>query len=174
MPDQIKPASDHSSAFAPPDAFGSDYYKLLLEQYKMYVDTSTKVSERRATAQTFFLSANSLLATAYGLAAGRGAASGAAGAGSTSWQGLVPIVGLMLALSWYALIRAYGTLNNGKFQVIGEIEKRLPVAMFDLEWTLLQRGRGWAHMPLTYIERFIPLIFALFFLLLTLKAQSLI
>jgi hypothetical protein len=63
------PPFDPSSWFAPDGRFGADQAKLLMEQYKIYVDTSTKVSERRATAQTFLLTANTLLVTVYGLAA---------------------------------------------------------------------------------------------------------
>lgn len=154
-------ASDPAGLFGPEERFGADYYKLLMEQYKLYVDSSTKLSERRATAQTFFLTANTLLATASGLAAGRYIAPAAAAAADGTWQWLVPLAGLLLALSWFVLIGAYRTLNSAKFKVIHELERQLPARLFEREWHFTQEKKG--GLTLTRVERVIPLIFALFF-----------
>jgi hypothetical protein len=161
---------DPAGLFGAAEPFGADYYKLLMEQYKLYVDSSTKVSERRATAQTFFLTANTLLASVYGLAAGRGVAPAAAQAGA-AWQWLVPLAGLLLALSWFVLIGGYAALNGSKFKVIHELEQRLPARLFDREWHVLREKKG--RLTLTQVERVIPLIFALFFAALMVGAYPL-
>ena len=149
---------DWDSGFAPEDRFGSEYSKLLLEQYKLYVDSSSKVSDRRGTTQTFFLSANTLLATVYGLAVGGGSASASTG----SW--LIPLAGVMLSLSWILLIQSYSSLNSAKFRVIEQVEKRLPAQLFTLEWQVIKHSAsGRRYVPLNRIERLIPLTFALFF-----------
>jgi hypothetical protein len=165
--------SDRPSLFNPEAPYGADYYKLLLEQYKLYVDSSTKVSERRATAQTFFLTANTLLATAYGLAAGKGSAP-AIQQVDAAWQWLVPLAGLLLALGWFVLIGAYGALNSAKFKVIHELEQRLPASMFDREWQIVQAKEKRRRYTLTQVERLIPLIFAAFFAALMLRALAVI
>lgn len=159
MPDNRFASSTTDGSFASKELFGDDYSKLLLEQYKLYVDTSTKVSERRAATQTFFLSANTLLATVYGLTAGKESTLAPFG----SWQWAIPLAGLVLALSWFFLIRSYSSLNRAKFQVISEIEKRLPAQLFTLEWDFLEHGASRRHFALTRVERLIPLTFALFF-----------
>jgi len=165
-------APDSGDLFGPEEPFAADYYKLLLEQYKLYVDSSTKVSERRAAVQTFFLTANTLLATVYGLAAGKGSAP-AIQQVDTAWQWLVPLAGLLLALSWFVLIGAYSALNSAKFKVICQLEQRLPVRMFDREWQIvLAKERG--RYTLTQVERVIPLIFASFFAALMLRALAVI
>jgi hypothetical protein len=169
MGESGSPGAEHW--FASKEEFGGEYYKLLLEQYRLYVDSSTKVSERRAAAQTFFLTANTLISTVYGLAVRD---DGGAGTVPDAGQWLLPTVGLMLALIWFMLIRAYGSLNSGKFKVISELEKRLPMRMFDLEWHLLQRGREAKHLRLTAIERFIPLIFAAFFAAMLVRASGIL
>jgi hypothetical protein len=53
-------------------------------------------------------------------------------------------------------------LNEGKFKVIGALEERLPTRAFSTaEWTALDQGRDWrVYLPLTHVERWIPLIFA--------------
>jgi hypothetical protein len=165
-------APDSAGLFGPDEPFGTDYHKLLLEQYRLYVDTSTKVSERRAAVQTFFLTANTLLATVYGVAAGKGSAP-AIPQVDTAWQWLVPLAGLLLALSWFVLIGAYSALNSAKFKVIHELERRLPARMFDREWQIVQAKEKGRH-TLTQVERLIPLIFAFFFAALMLRALAVI
>lgn len=156
---------DWDSGFAPEDRFGSEYSKLLLEQYKLYVDSSSKVSDRRGATQTFFLSANTLLATVYGLAVGKESAIGSLG----SW--LIPLAGVLLALSWLLLIQSYSSLNSAKFRVIEKLEQRLPVQLFTLEWQVIKNSAsGRRYVPLNRIERLIPLTFALFFAGLIIRA----
>lgn len=169
MPETDAPNSDPPALLNAEERFGADYYKLLMEQYKLYVDSSTKVSERRATAQTFFLTANTLLATAYGLVASKGTPA-AVPRPDMAWPWLVPLAGLMLALSWFVLIGAYGALNSGKFKVIHELEQHLPAAMFDREWQILLQKKG--RYTLTQVERIIPLIFAFFFAALIVRALT--
>lgn len=77
---------------------------------------------------------------------------------------LVPLVGLLVAIAWFMLIRAYRALNTGKFKVIHELEARLPARLFDLEWEFLRRGEGWQYTPLTHMEQYIPIAFGIFYL----------
>jgi len=148
--------------------YGSDRAKMLFEQYKLYVDTTTKVSELRGAANTFLLSANTALVTVYGLAAGKEIQLSAAPA---EWRWLIPLAGLLVCLTWFGLIRAYGALNTGKFAVIHEMERHLPVRLFDLEWRHLKRGRTWLYTPLSHVERIIPGAFGLVYLVMLAKAM---
>lgn len=102
------------------------------EQYKMYVELADRTSQRRTIANTFFLTANAALVTV------------------TSWFKddfgihiyLLSAIGIAIALSWYFSIRSYGQLNSGKFKVIHEIEKQLPLNLFAYEWNLLAKGKS--------------------------------
>ena len=149
--------ADEEIWFNEKDDFSTDRDKMLLEQYKLYVESSSKVSDRRGAANTFLLTANTALVTAYGLAVGKDIALGPA---AGPWRWLIPVAGLMICITWYALIRAYRSLNTAKFTVIHELERRLPARLFDLEWHHLQRGKTLLYTPLSHVERFVPMVFA--------------
>ena len=143
---------DPQDGFNSDGDFSSDRAKMAFAQYRLYVATTTKVSEWRSGANTFLLSANTALVTVYGLVAG--------GSGAGAWRWLTPVAGLLVCVTWFALIRAYRALNTGKFAVIHEMEKTLPVRLFELEWRHLQSGQTWLYTPLSHVEQIIPLAFA--------------
>jgi hypothetical protein len=162
---------DPSDWFNPPERFGAEYAKLLLEQYKLYVDSANKVSDRRGTAHTLLLTVNTSLVTVYGLVIGKDTTLAST---HGPWMWLVPLAGLLVAITWFLLIRAYRALNSGKFQVIHELEARLPGRLFDLEWEFLQRGKGWKYTPLSHTEQYIPVAFGLFYVVLLTTAAHIL
>jgi len=141
--------------------FAGDRYKLLMEQYKLYVDSSSKVSDRRGAANTFLLTTNTALVTVYGVVAGRDAALSTE---EGPWRWLIPLAGIVLSLAWFALIRAYRELNTAKFAVIHELERDLPARLFDIEWVHLKQGKTWLYTPLSHVEQIVPMVFAAIYL----------
>ena len=156
LPRKIEPPE----SFSPTDAFGADYQKLLIEQYKVYVDTTNKVSDRRGSAHTLLLTVNTSLITVYGLVLAKDTPLAAA---HGPWTWLLPIVGLLVSFTWFLLIRSYRALKSAKFKVVGEIERRLPAQLFDLEWQYLERGETMRYTPLTHVEQYVPVAFGLFY-----------
>jgi hypothetical protein len=146
--------------FNPPERFGDEYLRFLLEQYKLYVETTNKISDRRGNAHTLLLTVNTSLVTVYGLVLGKDPIDKVQG----PWTWLVPIAGLIVAITWFLLIRYYRSLNSAKFEVIHQVETRLPIRLFDLEWQYLGRGRTWRHVPLTHVEQYIPVAFGSFYI----------
>ena len=67
----------------------------------------------------------------------------------------------VMAITWAVLLRSYRNLNTAKFQVIGELEKRLPAQMFyGAEWKALGEGKDYKkYIPLSLIETIVPTIF---------------
>ena len=64
-------------------------------------------------------------------------------------------------------MRSYKDLNTGKFKIIHEIENKLPLALFDAEWTALGRGKNSKlYLPFTHIEIWIPRIFVILYVVL--------
>jgi len=149
----------HPLLRVPPDKYGDHYAHHLLEQYKLYVESAHAVSERRTSANNYLLTVNAFLVTLYGLASPV--------TPGYAWRFAIPVAGLLVSASWFVLVRSYRSLNTGKFTVIHELEQYLPAALFDHEWTVIDRGRGKAYKPLTNVEQWIPAVFgALYFLLL--------
>src|ERR1700730_15375939 len=106
-PRDIKP----SDWFNPVESFAADYTKMLIEQYKLYVDTTNKVSDRRGSAHTLLLTVNTSLVTAYGLVLAKDTPVTAT---HGPWIWLGSVAGLLVSITWFLLIRAYRALNSAK------------------------------------------------------------
>src|SRR5947208_1921235 len=119
----------------PKDVYGGEYTSHLLEQYKLYVQMADKISERRQSANTFFLTINTALVAMLGIVWP-----------PTEqiirpvWYLIVSMAGLALCFSWYRLLRSYRDLNSSKFRVVHAIEQLLPIRPYDAEWTSVGRG----------------------------------
>jgi hypothetical protein len=140
----------------PEKDYGEQHHAHMLEQYKKYLDMSDKISDRRSTANTFFLTVNTGLISAFGIVNLTGQ--------KTSNFLLVTgsLAAILLSYSWYRLIRAYRDLSTAKFKVVHEIENHLPIRPFDAEWEAVGRGEDKRlYWPFTHIERFVPWIFIL-------------
>jgi hypothetical protein len=125
----------------------------VLEQYKLYVEMADRISARRQTANSFFLSINTAIIALIGYIN-----FGSETKASFYW--LVSLAGMILCFIWYRLVRSYKDLNSAKFKVIHEIEQKLPCAPYDLEWEKAGRGKDpKLYLPFTHIEIFVPWVF---------------
>ena len=85
--------------------------------------------------------------------------------------GAVGVLGTLLSISWYVVIRSNRQLNTGKFEALHELEEKLGYAFFRREWELLGEGRRPSrYWRLTIVETGQPCIFALLFLVVVLYA----
>lgn len=122
----------------------------LVDQYKLYVEMADRVSGRRLTANTYFLSVNTALLGFVAYLA----------KDSLSLLWVLGAAGMALCWLWYRIIRSYRDLNTTKFSIIHKIEKRLPLSLYAAEW--IAAGHGMdpkRYHPLTHIETGVPIIF---------------
>jgi len=146
--------------------YGGEYKNHLLEQYKLYVEMADKISERRQAANTFFISMCSALLAALGITWPTNAV-----IARTPWFVMVSIVGMVLCLAWYRLIKSYRDLNSAKFRVVGRIESFLPLRPYRAEWELVGEGKASSlYLPFTHIETRIPFFFLALFLVVAVVA----
>jgi hypothetical protein len=131
--------------------------------YKMAVEMADRVSARRGLANTFFLTINTTVL-------------GVLGTHAASWY--LAVAGIILCVSWWALLRSYRDLNAAKFKVILAMEKKLPAQPYGDEWNYLHPEpvqspspgaavRAWAtrYRELGVIERtIVPWVFVLVYL----------
>ena len=135
------------------DEYGPDYRSHLLEQYKIYVEMADRVSQRREQSNRFYIALLSGLAAILALVADSGPFVGAQAfiflvAGS---------VGALMCGVWLVNIRSYRQLNTGKFQVIHEMEQRLPFPSYEREWQILRPPAGSKnYLQLTRVEQIVP------------------
>lgn len=106
-----------------PEVPGTELPSGYLELYKLAVEMADRISARRGVANTYFLTINT------GLAALLGAA-------NLRWY--VAVAGIVLCVAWWALLKSYRELNAAKFKVIVELERRLPVQVYEAEWAILR------------------------------------
>jgi hypothetical protein len=153
----------------PAKEYGEHYQCHLLEQYKLYVQMADKISERRQSANSFFLTINTALIAFLGLVASPnvGGDAGVAANPPLPWVLVVSAAGVVLCYSWFRLVRSYKDLNSGKFKVVHAIESRLPSSPYDAEWEAVGRGEDpMLYLPFTHVEIWIPWVFAALYILL--------
>ena len=144
------------------ESYGESFKADLFEQYKLYVESAEKISERRVSANNYLLTVNAFLVTLYGLVA--------ASRFNSIWIILVPFAGILIAYTWHRIITSYRDLNTVKFKVIHELERQMPAAPYDYEWRKAEEGRGNSYHPLSHLESWIPIIFIVLYFLLALLA----
>lgn len=147
------PAAPRGLISTPPAQYGAAFQAHLLEQYKLYVEQASKISDRRTSANTFLLTVNASLVALYGLA------TSVVSHRAESWYFFLPLAGVVLCIAWWQLLRSYRDLNTVKFRVIHELEQHLPAALFAHEWDQAEHGRGWSYTPLSHVELAIPWTF---------------
>jgi hypothetical protein len=142
----------------PKDSYGESFQAHLLEQYKLYVESSQKVTDRRITTGNYLLTVNSFLLTVFGVASSQHLGG--------VWLAIVPVAGLLVSFTWYSLVVFYRNLGAGKYKVVHQLESFLPVAPFRCEWRSAHDETGRRHTGVTHLERVIPLAFAAIYVVL--------
>lgn len=137
----------------PVNELTADEQKSVVDIYKVLIDMADKVSQRRQNANNFYLSVNTAIT---------GAAAYLSATGNPSANiFIISLAGFVVCLIWKRNIDSYKDLNNGKFQVITEVETALPVAAFTKEWDVLERGKNTTrYRPFHTVELLVPFIFA--------------
>ena len=131
----------------------------VLDLYKLGAELADRVSARRATANSFFLTVQTTLIAVVGLLAPNLTK-------QSAWTGAIATAaGVLLSVTWWLSLRSYRELNSAKFDVLHAIETSLPVRLFKDEWDALQaRPSSWRkprYSELGKIERRVPWVFAL-------------
>ena len=148
--------------------YGKEYRNHILEQYKLYVEMADKISQRRLETNNFFVSVNTLLLAFFTQLSGWGREATV----------IISVIGVLISGAWYYLLKNYRQLNTGKYQVVHDIEKMLPISPYDEEWEKLGRGvNKKLFWPISYLEIVLPIVFLciyimIFVLLVILRVQS--
>ena len=144
--------------------YGDDYKSHFLEQYKIYLESIEKTSDRRQSTNNYFLTANTVLVSILALSFQTDFLK------NIFWFKLfVAIIGILFCIIFWFLIRAYKQLNTGKFNVLHKIEAKLPLSLYDYEWEVLGEGKDKnKYYPFSHIELLIPWVFGIVYCVLVL------
>jgi hypothetical protein len=135
----------------------------LVDQYKLYVTMADRISERRGQDNRFYITILSGLFIILSYIVS-----------NKLYLNLlnyiivlIAVFGIFLCIIWFYQIRSYKQLNSAKFQIIHEMELQLPFQAYLREWEVLGYGKDkQKYFPLTHVEKYIPLLMALPFILL--------
>src|SRR3990167_11410879 len=93
--------------------YGSKYRDHYLEQYKLYIDSIEKISDRRQNANNYFITINTALISLIGLSMQYRILE------EFAWiKAMVAFVGIIVCFIFWFLIRSYKQLNSGKVDVL--------------------------------------------------------
>ncbi len=130
------------------------YEAHVLEQYKLAVEMADRVSARRMLANSFFVAIHTAIVAGIAYLAKEHLF-------KVPWAAYAAFAGVMLlCLLWWQIITSYKNLNAAKYKIIGRIEERLPLSIYDSEWKLVGKGRNKElYNPMTHIEQWVPWAF---------------
>ena len=140
------------------ETYGGSFNTDLLEQYKLYVQSTENVSARRVASSRYLLTLNVALVGLYGFQFSN--------FGLDWWAILVPVLGIVVSILWHQIIKSHKDLNSVKFDIIHELEQHFPAALYLREWQLANEGRGKRYRSVTRIEQWLPFAFTLLHLVL--------
>ena len=131
----------------------NNYTEHLIDQYKIYIESAEKISDRRLETNKFFLTLNTAVIGLFGFIEAKNPGQ------ITFVLTLGSFVGVIISYYWFRIIESYKGLNTGKFKVVHMIEKRLPLSLYETEWEVLGQGKdNKKYRPFTHIEVKIPIL----------------
>jgi len=135
----------------------------LLEIYKLHVEMADRVSNRRLQTNRFYIALSSGLLALLSVIISKDIFIGYGKAILIS----AAVLGILLCVAWVINIHSYKQLNSGKFDAILDLEQKLSYAFYTKEWELLKKGQeAKTYFQLTDVEKFIPLLMMLPYILL--------
>ncbi|MCI5209028.1 MAG: hypothetical protein D3910_09570 [Candidatus Electrothrix sp. ATG2] len=142
------------------EKYGAEFNQHILEQYKLYVEMADRISARRMHANSFFVGINTALMAAFTVSFKSNTQQL-----ETVW--FIPLsAAIIFCFVWWRIITSYRQLNSGKFKVIHAIEQFLPIAPYDSEWIALGAGKNTKlYKPFTHVESWVPVCFAVLYIL---------
>ena len=132
-----------------------------LALFELYLATTEKVGDRRAQANAWMLSVNSAIVALYGYLQADKDKVALGATQKAVWLWAIPAAGAIVCFAWWALLASYRKLNRAKFEVLMQLEKELPVALFTREEEIYRAEK---RRPLSQIESAIPACFGLLYL----------
>lgn len=127
-----------------------DKAEIILAQWQTCVEMANSVSQRRDTTNNIFVTLNLAIMAAV----------------SITWDIkslFILAAGIVVCIIWILFIRNYKLLNTEKFNVINDIEKKLPVKPFNDERKKLKSNKKYKNS--TKLENTLPIMFIVLYVI---------
>ncbi len=133
-----------------------------IEQYRLFLESTDKVTDKRQNANAYFLTLNTGVCSLIGYFLTKDITNQIK---SLYW--ILPIAGILMSYFWYRLVKSYRQLNTAKFSILHLMEEKLPLSPSRAEWLALGEGKDKKiYTPLTDLESWIPKLFIAMYTLL--------
>lgn len=142
--------------------YGDNYSQHFFEQYRIYLEGIEQISNRRDSANKYLITLNSgfLISIAFLIEN-----IGSQCVLKIALSGIC-LLGIIISIIFYFLINSYKQLNAGKFEVLHEIESKLPLDLYKREWEILGKGNNYKkYFPFSHIEKLIPIFLGVTYLI---------
>lgn len=124
--------------------------EIILTQWQTCVEMANSVSQRRDTMNNIFVTVHLALVAAASL--------------TFEMKSIFLLFGgIFLCFLWIYFIRNYKALNTAKFNVIQQLESKLPEAPFKAEWEELRRKND--YIDGTSLEMAFPIVFIVLYII---------
>lgn len=153
----------------PKEQYSGDHGAHILDQYRMYVEMAVRISDRRQNANIVFMSINAVFVAVLGTLSSK-----LEGYGGLAWYVISCCAAMVLSCSWCIILTALRRLNMTKFEVVLEIENRLPIRPYQAEKTVTGWGTGLnPYGTMARVENIVPWVFfGLYFVLMMIAVAT--
>lgn len=132
------------------EEYGDGYNAAVMEQWKTCVEQANSNTEKRNNSNGLFITINTGLFAVITFT-------------GDNKSFLLSMVGIVVCILWLNMIRSYQQLSSVKYDIVNEIEAKLPLAPFTHEWEKLRLEHN--YIGLTKIEKAIPRVFLFLYVL---------
>jgi len=138
------------------EGYGPKFQDHLIEQYKIFVESSEQSSLKRMSSNKFYLAVTSVLG---------GIAGYLTYIDKIVLSFIFSAIGIFLCISWGRNISSYKRLNSAKFRVVHELEEYLPAKPFTKEHEHLK-----GYYEISDLEKYTPYLFIVLYSIILLFA----
>ena len=117
----------------------------LMEQYKIFVQSSEDLVKRKQSVNSFYVTLNSVLLSAIiSVLCAVNDLPVLFGVVKVSFliSVFAAIIGFVICFSWLSLLSSYADLNSSKMKIISGIERDLAVNLYETEWEVMTQKVG--------------------------------
>ena len=117
----------------------------LMEQYKIFVQSSEDLVKRKQSVNSFYVTLNSvLLGAIVSILCAVNDLPVLFGIIKVSFliSVFTAIIGFVICFSWLSLLNSYADLNSSKMKIISSLERDLAVNLYETEWEVMTQKVG--------------------------------
>lgn len=128
----------------------------MLDQYKLYVEMTDRISQRRSESNRYYLTIVTGLFAVMPIILQK---QGLRQEEMSALLLIIAVLSILICMVWLINILSYKKINTVKFQIIQDMESHLPFQCYQKEWDYTNHRREKRYISFSEVEKWIPIIF---------------